>query len=147
FQDSAWDRLAQVQVQLLKLSPGQARQLLEKRLALFFEAASDVPAVHRLAFEDALFPLGRRWFDKVLGEQVEVRPREAISLAGEGWYREQQWLRRQGPEQWLAGWKQRTATDEGLLPPPPPVDPAELNDLVDRAVHNAMSQHAAARRG
>jgi len=147
FQDSAWDRLAQVQVQLLKLSPGQARQLLEKRLSLFFESAGDLSAVHRLSFEDSLFPLGRRWFDKVLAEQVEVRPREAISLAGEAWYREQQWLRRQGAEQWLADWKQRTATDEGLLSPPPQLDPAVLNDLVDRAVHNAMSQHAAARRG
>src|SRR5207253_6729676 len=53
----------------------------------------------------------------------------------------------EGPEQWLARWKPRTAADEGPPPPPPPVDPAELNDLVDRAVHNAMSQHAAARRG
>lgn len=146
FQDSAWDRLAQVQVQLLRLSPVQARQLIEKRLSVFFEAAADLPPVHRLTFEDALFPLGKRWFDKTLGAQLEVRPREAISQAGEAWYREQQWLRQQSPEQWLAGWKQRTLTDEGLVVPLR-LEPAELNDLIDRAILHTMTQHAAARRG
>jgi hypothetical protein len=145
-QESAWDRMAQVPHSLQKLTPATARQLIEKRLQHFFEPFEDLPQLHHRRTEDALFPLGTRWLEKQLQEVVEVRPREVINIAREGWHREQQWLRHDGGDRWLSGWKQRITSDEGLVPPVR-LDAVDLNSIIDQAVRQGMEEHTRATRG
>src|SRR5262245_83207 len=116
-QESAWDRLAQVQIPLIRLTAAQARRMVAKRPAHFLGPFEDVPQLPLRRSEDVLFPLGSGWLERQLHEAVEFRPREVINFAREGWYREQQWLRHDGGDRWLSGWKERTATDDGLRPP------------------------------
>ncbi len=145
-QDSAYDRLAQIQLQLIKLTPGQARQLLEVRVRHFFEPYEEVADVRQLLFDDPLFPLGSRWFEQQLGQTLEVRPREILNAAREAWHREQNWLQQSGGPGWLAGWRERQASEDGLLPPPN-VTEFELNELIDRAIDEHMTVHVANLRG
>ena len=142
-QDSSWDRIAQVQQQILKLTPGQARQLLEVRLRHFFEPFEDVSDVRQLLFDDSLFPLGTRWFEQHIGERIELRPREILNGAQEAWLREQRWLSQSGGSAWLAGWKQRQNSKDALLPPVS-LNEFELNELIDRLIDKRMAEHAAA---
>ncbi len=145
-QDSAWDRICQVHVQLLKMSPAQARLLLEVRLRKFFEPFEEVPELRQRVFEDSLFPLGTRWFQYHVGAAVEVRPREVLNAAREAWHREQHWLRQSGGAGWLAGWKERLAGPEAFLPPVS-LSELELNEIIDRKVQQQMEEHATALRG
>jgi hypothetical protein len=145
-QDSAWDRLAQVQLQLAKLTPMQARQLIETRLRHFFEPFEEVAGLRRRRFEDALFPLGTRWFEQCLGDSVEVRPREILNAAREAWYREQGWLEQQGGPGWLGDWQQRQTGEEAFLPPVQ-LSEQELNEFIDRTIADRLSEHVNAIRG
>jgi hypothetical protein len=145
-QDSAWDRMAQIKLQVTELTPGQARQLLEVRVRRFFEAFEDVPEAHQMMFDDTLFPVGVRWFEKRMEGLTHIRPREILNAAREAWQREQKWLRQQGGPTWLAGWRERQAGADGLRDP---IDltPAELNDLLDQVIDKQMMTHVSNLRG
>jgi hypothetical protein len=144
FQDSAWDRIAQWQNQLLRVSPAQGRQLLEKRLQLFLEPFDEVKAVHQQVFEDPLFPLGSQWFDRQFTGQPEVRPREVINAAREAWHREQRWLEAEGGDAWLAGWNARQGKAETT--PPAKLSADELNALIDQKVNERIAEYTKASR-
>jgi hypothetical protein len=107
-QESSWDRLAQFKIQLLRITPEQGRPLVEKRLQRFLDLFEELPEVHRLAFEDSLFPLGGRWYDDVMDGRVDVRPRDVINDARERWHYEQQLLAEEGGKAWLQGWRERS---------------------------------------
>jgi hypothetical protein len=108
-QESAWDRLAQFQVPLQRISPEQASPLLALRLQRFLEPFDEVPGVRQMVFEDPLFPLGSAWFKGIMKDRVEVRPRDVINEAREAWYREQQALRHMGGPAWVNSWKTQHA--------------------------------------
>jgi hypothetical protein len=103
-QTSAWDRVAQTEVRLTRLQPDQAGQLVRARLDHFFAPFAAVDPVARLRTADPLFPLGSGWAEKTLAGQIELRPRDVVSLAREGWAQQQARLRELGPQAWLAGW-------------------------------------------
>ncbi len=145
-QHSAWDRLAQIQLQLPSLTPGQARQLLEVRLRHFFEPFEEVAEVRQLFFDDSLFPLGTRWFEQHMGQSLDIRPREILNAAREAWHREQSWLRQSGGPRWLAEWKTRHESEDGILPPVNLTE-FDLNELIDRAIDKHMTEHATNLRG
>src|SRR5205823_6984557 len=107
-QESSWDRIAQFKIQLLRITPEQARPLIEKRLRGFLELFEELPEVHQFTFEDSLFPLGRPWYDDVMDGRVEVRPRDVLNEARERWHHEQQLLAREGGAAWLGGWRERS---------------------------------------
>ena len=122
-QASAWDRLAQFQVPLYRLTPEQARPLVQQRLQRFLEPFEELAAVRQKVFEDALFPLGSQWFAAQMRDRVEVRPRDVLNEARERWAGEQEALGDKGGPTWLAEW-----------------DPG-LGKLVDQVVEARMVEH------
>jgi hypothetical protein len=103
FQDSAWDRIGQFQVHLQRVSVPAGQAMVKSRLDHFFEPFGTVQLVRQRRELDPLFPLGQAWADEFLGGKIEVRPRDVLNWAREGWQREQEALRQLGSEGWLAG--------------------------------------------
>jgi len=104
FQDSAWDRLAQFQVRLHRIGPAEGRQLIAARLDAFLGPFADLEPVRRRREQDPLFPLGEGWYAAALRDRVDVRPRDVLTWAREGWRRQQEALDRHGGPAWLDGW-------------------------------------------
>jgi hypothetical protein len=110
-QSSAWDRIAQTEVRLQKLTPGQAERLVAARIDHFLAPFAG-EGVAKGRKEDALFPLGQAWAERNLHNLSEIRPRDALSAAREGWRQEQVRLEQVSGMHWLAGWP-----DSGAVPP------------------------------
>jgi hypothetical protein len=116
-QESAWHRLAQLEVRLHRLTSAEALQLVHVRLNDFL-----APYAHLLPAEvrhDDLFPLGRAWHDRFLRDKVDLRPRDVINWAREGWRHEQEVLQQRSGPTWLAGWG---AVPRTVLPLPTPAE-------------------------
>jgi len=141
-QESAWDRLAQSKLQVQRVRAAEAVQIVRARLDAFLAPWADTEDVRRLRAADPLFPLGRAWQERALGGKDEVRPRDAVNAAREGWRHEQDELARLGDE-WLATWAQR----QGIEPPQRrEATPEEVQAAVDQATEEWMAKHAARRR-
>ncbi len=134
-QRSAWDRIAQTEVRLPRLPPKVAEQVIRARLRDYLEPFGMLDPVARAIEDDSLFPLGQAWSESHLLNQIELRPRDAISLAREGWQRQQARLGRLGVENWLIQWSgedvvteadSRTWTEE------------ERRTAIDRAVEQEI---------
>jgi hypothetical protein len=106
-QESTWQRLMQFEIDLQRIDPQQARQIVEVRLMQFIDPFLVLNEVKRQVEQDSLFPLGQSWFRDVLQERIAVRPREVINWARDGWRREVAILEKQGGCPWLAGWLAR----------------------------------------
>ena len=132
-QSSAWDRIGQFEIALHPLQPTQAERLVRARLDDFllpFAALEPVAARRR---DDPLFPLGRAWSHRHLLSRIEVRPREVISLAREGWRQEQVLLQRLGGDKWLAAWPhERAGPDDTGSPLTAEQEAALIDQEVDR---------------
>jgi hypothetical protein len=144
-QDSAWDRLAQFQVRLQRIRTGEAVALVAARLAHFLEPFRNLEPVRQRLAEDALFPLGRPWQEAFLKDKTDLRPRDVLNWAREGWRREQDRTRALGAAEWLADWgglhPQRNGAAE-LLPP----GAEQLAEAIDRSVDEALAARLAERR-
>jgi hypothetical protein len=139
-QSSAWDRLAQFTVQLYKLTPAQAEELVRRRLDDFLAPFAGLEELGRLRKADGLFPLGRAWSSRQLLHRSEVRPRDAVSLARDGWQAQQERLGRLGGPAWLAGWP-----GDGEAPAPPPA-PAWNEEQENAAIDQAVAAELGAAR-
>ncbi|HVS40571.1 MAG TPA: hypothetical protein VMS17_33755 [Gemmataceae bacterium] len=131
---AAWDRLAQFEIQLPRVTPHEARQIVETRLDHFLTPFLELEPVKKRVQQDHLFPLGVAWFDEALKDKVELRPRDVIRQAYDGWGAAQRALRELGGPRWLAEWgKTRTPKPDGKKPPSQrPAEP--LEDVIDRKV-------------
>ncbi len=83
--ESTWDRIAEYMVEVNRISPADARKILEARLERFHEPFIELKDVRRRLHEDTLFPLGRDWLSDRLGDGVEFRPRDILSWARDAW--------------------------------------------------------------
>jgi hypothetical protein len=110
-QDSAWDRLGQFEIPLQRISVPEGRALVTARLRHLLEPFADLDEVKQQVQEDPLFPLGQVWSLEFLKDRIEVRPRDVVTWAREGWRREQEALRQLGGPRWLAGWGVRRPED------------------------------------
>ncbi len=72
-QDSAWDRLAQFEVPLLRLAPQEGRRIVAARLEKAVQPFADQEPVQRRLREDALFPLGRLWAEEFFRDKIDLR--------------------------------------------------------------------------
>jgi hypothetical protein len=136
-QASTWDRLAEHEIELQRVTVPEARQVVQARLQPFQEAFLSLPPVKDLVQKDYLFPLGEAWAKEFLGDKIEVRPRDVVTWAREGWRRRQEAVEEQGGTAWLARW-------EGATPPPPPPPPLteeEIRRLIDEKVDARMQEH------
>jgi AAA ATPase domain len=132
-QHSAWDRLAQFEVQLNRLSKEDARRMLAARIENFMEPFHELDAVRQRLQDDPLFPLGQAWYDGLTRDKVELRPRDVINWAREAWRRQQELITEKGGPAWLSGSAQ-----------PPPgvatVSIAPVQDLIDREVARHLAE-------
>jgi hypothetical protein len=103
-QDSAWDRLAQFEIALQRIRVTDGCSIIAARLQQVLEPATQLEPVRQRLQEDYLFPLGKAWADEFLHNKVEVRPRDMLSWAREGWRRQQALLHELGGPSWLARW-------------------------------------------
>jgi hypothetical protein len=143
-QDSAWDRLAQFEIGLQRITVAEGCHLVAVRLAHFLEPYRHLDAVGQRAQQDRLFPLGQAWVEEFLKDTIEIRPRDVINKAREGWRRQQEVVQQIGGPAWLAGW----GKEGSMLPQPvaPAALPAEqIQDAIDRKVAEKMAEHTAQR--
>jgi hypothetical protein len=135
-QESAWDRLAQLEINLQRLKPAEAVAIIEARLRDFLEPFADIEVVRKRRQEDALFPLGAAWRERFLGDRSEIRPRDAINWAREGWRQQQEALSRHDPLDWLMRWP-----NDGDVGPGPPDEPTteEIREAIDRKIAEKLA--------
>lgn len=88
--------------------------------------------------EDALFPLGRLWRKDTLEGRADLRPRDVLSKAREGWNREQEVLRERGGVTWLRHWGESQPTRTGVVAPP---TEEEFRQAIDREVQARIDEH------
>jgi type II secretory pathway predicted ATPase ExeA len=141
-QQSAWERLAQIEVTLQRLPAAEALRIVEARLNGFLRPFADLEPVRKRREEDALFPLGAAWCDRYFRDRIEVRPRDAVNWAREGWQRQQQALAEQGGPAWLAAWPQAAPVlvDDGFVSEP---TAEEVRRAVDAMVEERLAAVAA----
>jgi AAA ATPase domain len=143
-QDSAWDRLAQFEVLLQRVGAADGRRIVAARLENFLRPFAGLPDVAARRREDPLFPLGEGWYEAALRDRIELRPRDAVSWAREGWRRGQEALRQLGGPEWLARGGRPTVDGEGVAPVAPPSE--AVNETIDRKVAQKVDEHRSRRR-
>ncbi|MGH7172698.1 MAG: AAA family ATPase, partial [Gemmataceae bacterium] len=138
-QESAWDRLAQMEIMLQRLNPAEAEAIIEARLGNVLDPFADIELVQKRRREDALFPLGAAWRQRFFGDRIEIRPRDAISWAREGWQQQQELLARHDPLDWLRRWPR-----DGDPGPGRPDEPTteEITEAVDRKIAEKLASIA-----
>ncbi len=115
-----WDRVAEEQVDLRPVLPEQALQIIAARLRMFLEPFSRLSEVNKLVSLDPLFPLTTAWFEQVVGDVPEVRPRTVIREARRAW-NQAQLESEAGHMAWLAHW-----------PEPPDPHATDVTHVFDR---------------
>jgi hypothetical protein len=134
--ESAWHRLTQYEILLQRASVAEARQIIQVRLQLFQFPFLTVEPVRSLVQNDLLFPLGESWAKEFLAGKIEVRPRDVINWAREGWRRQQDALKIVGGKAWLQEWgKEQTSEDI------PPLPAETIQELIDQKVALKLQEH------
>lgn len=99
---ASWDRISQYKIDIGRISPEQARELLQTRLDTFLQSFQSDPTISQLRASDPLFPLGSKWFDDRIGTALELRPRDVINWAQARFRTLGKELQNTTPEEWLA---------------------------------------------
>jgi hypothetical protein len=144
FQDSAWDRLAQLEVPLHRLTPQEGRRIVAARLEKAVTPFVELEPVRLRLAEDDLFPLGRPWAEVFFRDKIHLRPRDAINGAREGWRREQESLRKLGGAAWLEQWGRRPPADGET--PSAEWTPSQIQGAIDRKTAEKIAEHCEQRR-
>jgi hypothetical protein len=138
-EEAAWDRIAQFRVDVNRVSPSDARRILEARLERFHEPYIEVDDVRRRLHEDTLFPLGRDWLKDRLADGLDFRPRDILTWARDAWEEEQAKVARHGGTAWIKGWP---STPAARGPIAPEINVEDLIDAaVDRKIEEQIAQH------
>lgn len=85
FTESTWNRIAQHEIELQRIDSRQAREIVRRRLEEF--RAPFLNVVQEAAADDGMFPLGEAWAVQTLDEQLDLRPRDVLGWASQGWRR------------------------------------------------------------
>lgn len=137
-QDSAWDRLAQFELRLQRVSGAEAERIVAARLERFFEPFRGLEELRERRQADPLFPLGAVWRAEHLNGKTDLRPRDVLTRAREAWGRVQETIRERGGAAWLAN---------GRAEPPPPPQPIrersedEVRAAIEARVAQAVAEH------
>src|SRR5262249_43049242 len=134
--ESSWHRLTQYEILLQRVSVPEARQIVQARLQPFQAPFMTVEPIKELVQQDLLFPLGESWAKEFLDGKIDVRPRDVINWAREGWRRQQDALKLLGGKAWLSEWGKRET------PAPAPPLPAEtIQELIAQKVALKVQEH------
>lgn len=141
---AAADRLDHTRpIAVNSIRPMEALDLLRGRLHPFFDGMAKIPtSCHPFFQDDDLFPLGRKWFERIHGDVVELSPRYVLTSASDRWKEVQQRIREQGLAKWLNHWDEQPTVQPVL----PPIDTAELAAVVDQKVDDKLTEAVTARR-
>jgi hypothetical protein len=123
-------------LQLHNLTPRQAETLVRRRLDEFLAPFARLPDLAGPRERDGLFPLGRAWSSQHLLTRSDIRSRDVISLARDGWQAQQERLARLSKQAWLRGWPGEG--DRELAPPPPVWNQEQEQSAIDQAVTAEM---------
>jgi hypothetical protein len=143
-QASAWDRLAQFEIGLQRVTPQQAGRIVAARLNQFMVPFLEADEAKHRVQEDHYFPLGARWFQTDLAGRIAVRPRDALNWAREAWRREQDALARLGGPAWLAQWG-ATQREDRHEPVRVPLTPERIDQAIDHLLDQKIREHKAER--
>ena len=141
---AAWDRIAQFEIGLSRVTPHEGRQIVEARLDHFLTPFLELEAVKNQVQKDHLFPLGMAWFDEFLKDKVDVRPRHVIKWARDGWSRAQQALEKLGSARWLVDWA-NIGGSTGDEKNPRQIKTPNLEDLIDEKVAAKLAEQKSQR--
>ncbi len=137
--EAAWDRIAQYKVDVKRVSPSDARKILEARLERFHEPYLEMDDVRRRLHEDTLFPLGEEWLKKRLADGLDFRPRDILTWARDAWEEEQAKVARHGGATWIKDWPRVPAVPRAREPD---VGVEVLIDTcVERKIEEQIAQH------
>ncbi len=134
---STWERLALHEVELQRVSVSEARQIVQARLQPFQEPFLCLEPVKEHVANDYLFPLGEKWAEEFLAGKLEVRPRDVVNWAREGWRRQQEALNQAGGSLWLENWEANQSTKD----PHPEPSEQEIQALIDAKVTLKLQEH------
>lgn len=138
-QDSAWDRVAQIEITLQRISVAEARHIVAVRLEQFLRPFQGLPAVGEQMQRDPLFPLGEKWAKEFLDGKIEVRPRDVLNWAREGWRRIQKGTQETDAAGWFLIWDQRFSDGPTTHSLVPTVQTIQL--AIDRRVDEEIRSH------
>lgn len=133
-QTSSWDRIAQHEIFLQRLSSLQARSLIAVRLEAFHKPFAQIEEIQKQVRGDSFFPLGEDWVRASLEGKTEYRPRDVLNQARWGWERQQEILADKGGPAWLASWK-------AVAPPAAgdsPISPDQVQKLIDQGIRGRL---------
>ena len=99
-----WDRVAEEEANLRLVSVEEGKDLLLERLEAFRAPFAEVQEVTVAVKRDPFFPFTQEWYEEVVKEAVELRPRQLVRAARRAWSREVGLLRTMGGVKWLARW-------------------------------------------
>jgi hypothetical protein len=133
--ESAWDRLTQFEVTLQRITAPEGSRIVQARLDRFLAPFRDLDRIKILIQNDPHFPLGAGWFQEFLAGKPDIRPRDVITRAREGWRREQEKLRQAGGTSWLDNW----SLSEPAPCPSPSLPP--LEERIDQVVDLKIAEH------
>ncbi|HMC63571.1 MAG TPA: DUF87 domain-containing protein, partial [Gemmataceae bacterium] len=136
-QETSYHRLAQHQIVPQRIGVREACQIVQARLRPYQQPFLSLPPVEDLVQKDYLFPLGESWSEEFLGGKIDVRPRDVINWAREGWRREQETLKELGGPAWLETWDMRKPSP---LPLPLPTA-EEIQRLIDEKIGLKLQEH------
>ena len=139
---AAWDRMAQVTVELPMITKAEAKKIVAARVDRFMDPFRTVQAVDGMRRRDPLFPIATSWLDGRLS-YPELRPRDVISWCREQWAQEQRRLQEAGDEAWLQTWGKQAAPTGGARPG---TQAAELHAAVDASVSLKITESIGQRR-
>jgi hypothetical protein len=135
FQESAWHRLAQFEIPLQRLTATEGRHIIGARLEKALTGFDELEPVRQWLHQDDLFLLGRAWAEDFFKDKVELRPREVVNGAREGWRYQQDILAKVGGHTWLTNWPGRDG--------PPPAEEwteEQVLEAIDAKVDKRMSE-------
>lgn len=128
---AAWDRLAQVEVNLGRISTARGRELLWARLQRFLAPARGEQHLEKFISRDALFPLGSPWLAARFSDMREARPRDLLVWAAQRWQQHQETLTTTPPNIWLNRMAEETAVVATLTDQKPTVVERKSDTQVD----------------
>lgn len=135
---SAWDRMSQVRVNVPRITAEEARSMIQQRLDETFHEFSTLELLQAARQLRPLFPLGNMWIRKHLhgesGEpKLDIRPRDVLTWAREGWEAERFDLRRSKVDAWLSRTTDLGAATSSPRPSTLVIDPMEQIDQKTQA--------------
>lgn len=138
---ASWERLAQHPIQLKKISPTEASQIVASRVQRFQQPFLAVPAIAEVVRRDPLFPLGQAWLEQRLRQAIEVRPRDVINWARDGWRNELARLDELGGDEWLRTWGQIAIESPPAAPPEvAPLSEPELTRRIEAKLATKLQE-------